>query len=364
MKQTWRNNCYNGPTDCPTREKNFWNGDTEIFINAACWIDDVRALIARWTHVGRKMHEGPYAWEDEEYVVPFALYKFFGDKEILRVKYPQMLALIEKRIEFDGMILPENPDARYRDWLNPTGHNLTERYFGRCWWLHMLDEIAKIADILGDTEKRDELRNRFNIGKEEFNRLHFDFENCEYDEKIQSALVFPLAFGLVPDTCREKVAKNLVHYIERDGNALTTGFVATRYIMNVLADEGYLDTAVSLLHRKEFPSWNYVFSTGATNMTESWYGMNDEDKSLSMSHFSLGSVVAWFFEYLGGIRVDECTAGFSHVVFAPHFSEKIGDCKVTYKTSRGLITSEWHYEDGKPVWSYSVPDGVTVEVKK
>ena len=134
--------------------------------------------------------------------------------------------------------------------------------------------------------------------------------------------------------------------------------------MNVLADTGNLDVAIMLLHRKEFPSWNYIFSTGATNMTESWRGMKDGDNSLSMSHFSLGAVVAWLFEYLGGIRVEDCSAGFSHIVLRPHFSEKIGDCRVSYKSPYGLITSEWHYEDGKPVYSYSVPEGVEVEVIK
>ena len=226
----------------------------------------------------------------------------------------------------------------------------------------MLDEVSKIADILGDTKTRDDLREKFELGREEFNRRHLDFSACEYDEKIQSALVLTIAFGIIPESCRKKAAKNLVRYIERDGNALTTGFIGTRYIMDVLADTGNLDTAVMLLRKKEFPSWNFMLDTGATNMTESWYGMVDEDKSLSMSHFSLGAVASWLFEYLGGIRVDDCDPGFSSVVLKPHFSEKIGDCRVSYKTPYGLITSEWHYENGKPVWSYSVPDGVDVKI--
>ena len=58
------------------------------------------------------------------------------------------------------------------------------------------------------------------------------------------------------------------------------------------------------------PSWLAMLSTGATAMTESWDGEDDPDKSLSMSHFSLGSVGGWFFEYLGGIRVNDCAPGF------------------------------------------------------
>ena len=124
-----------------------------------------------------------------------------------------------------------------------------------------------------------------------------------------------------------------------------------------------IDMAVKLLHRREFPSWNYVFDTGATNMTESWYGMKDPDKSISMSHFSLGSVVTFFFEYLGGISVDESAPGFSHVVLAPHFHPEIGSCSVRYRTPYGEICSEWHYEGEVPVWHYSVPEGIRCEIR-
>lgn len=360
--QTWKNNCYNGPTDCPTREKNFWNGDAQVFIHAACWIEDVCALLSRWTDCGMKTHAGPYGWEDEEYELAYTLYKFFGDINILKEKYPDMLELVKKRTEYDGMILPENPYSPYCDWLNPTGANLSADYFSSCWWLRMLDEVSVIAGILGDEATKNDLRQRFIVGREEFNRRHFDYSANEYDEKIQSAIVFPLAFNIAPDDRRVALADKLVEYIKRDGNALTTGFVATRYLMNVLADTGHEDIAIMLLHRKEFPSWNYMLDTGATNITESWFAMKDEDASISMSHFSLGAVVAWLFEYLGGIRVDDCTPGFEHVVFKPHFSKEVGDCKVSYKTAKGVIVSQWHYEGDAPMWSCSVPEGVTWEV--
>ncbi|MBQ9760460.1 MAG: family 78 glycoside hydrolase catalytic domain [Clostridia bacterium] len=362
VRQTWKNNCFNGPTDCPTREKNFWNGDAQIFSYAACWYTDADAFLGRWADVGRKMQPGPYGWEDEEYAIPWTLYKFFGDCEILRVKYPDMLALIEKRCEFDGMILPQNPHSPYNDWLNPTGQNLSPQFFSGCWHLRMLDIVSRVADVLGDTERRDMLRAQFEVGRAEFNRLHYDAKKAEYDERLQSALVFPLAFGIVPAEDRKRVGDTLCRYIAESNGALTTGFLATRYLLHVLADTGHFDTAIALLHRKEFPSWNYVFDTGATNMTESWLGMKDPDKSLSMSHFSLGSVVTFLFEYLGGIRVEECAAGFTHVVLHPCFDPTLGDCEVRYRTPQGEIRSEWHYENGNPVWSYSIPDGVSFEI--
>ena len=363
VKQTWKNNCFNGPTDCPTREKNFWNGDAQIFSYAACWCTDARSMLARWTDVGRKMQPGPYGWEDEEYAIPWALYRFFGDQEILRVKYPIMLALIEKRQEFDGMILPEHPHSPYNDWLNPTGQNLSARFFSGCWYLRMLDIVSRIAKVLGDNERCEELKTRFAMGCEEFNRRHYDAQRAEYDEKIQSALVLPLAFGILPPSERQRAGETLNQYIVENGYALTTGFLATRYLLEVLIQTGHIDTAVKLLHRKSFPSWNAMLDTGATNVTESWFGMKDPDASISMSHFSLGAAVTTFFEYFGGISVEDSAPGFSHVVLKPHFHPEIGDLCVRYRTKYGEIVSEWHYENGKPVWSYQIPDGVTFEIK-
>ena len=364
VKLAWRNNVFNGPTDCPTREKNFWNGDMQIFSHAACWYMDSYDMLARWTDIGRKMQPGPYGWEDEEFELPWTLYRFFGDIEILRAKYPDMLALIQKRREFEGMILPEHPHSPYNDWLNPTGHNLSSRYFSRCWYLRMLDIVSRVADLLGDLSKRDELRALHEKGKRAFLEAHYSYERGEFDEKTQSALVFPLAFDLLPTSERARVGDRLNQMILENGCALTTGFQATRYLLDVLADTGHLDTAVKLLHRREFPSWNYILDTGATSMTESWYGMADPDFSISMSHFSLGAAASFFFEYLGGIRVNDSDAGFSKIVLCPHFHPAIGDLEVRYQTPHGEIVSEWHYEGDRVVWNYRVPDGVEVEIRR
>ena len=106
-----------------------------------------------------------------------------------------------------------------------------------------------------------------------------------------------------------------------------------------------------------------MFEGGATAITESWLGHKDPDKSLSMCHFSLGAITGWFFEYLGGIRVKECAPGFTHIVLKPHPIEDIGSYAVKYNSCQGEIYTEWHYEDGKPVFSYKVPEGITVEVE-
>lgn len=361
-KRSWLNNIFNGPTDCPTREKNFWNGDMQIFSHTACWLTDNSDFLARWTDNGKKMHDGPYGWEDEIYELPLTLYRFYGDREILRKRFPQMLALIKKREEFPGMVLPENPISPYCDWLSPTGISPSKKFFSGCWYYHMLVSVAYVAEVLGEIKTADELKNKAAIARDEFNLRHLNADGNDYDAECQCGIVLPLAFGIAPKEAVPKLAKTLVEYIEKEDFHLTTGFIGTRYLPEVLCDNGYTKVLYKLLVQDSFPSWLNMLNSGATAICESWLGENDPDKSISMAHFSLGSVTGAFFEYLGGIRIKDSAPGLRHVVLKPHPIKEIGSLKTTYRTPYGVIITEWHYEGDTPVFSYSLPDGITAEV--
>lgn len=361
-RRSWYNNICNGPTDCPTREKNFWNGDSQIFSHTACLLSDCSDFLARWTHNGIKMEPGPYGWEDETYEIPYTLFRFYGDKAILRETYPRMLKLIDSRQEFEGMVLPEDPCSPYCDWLSPTGVSPSREFFSGCWYYHMLDRISEISGILGEQEKAKALRARADAAREEFNKRHLNAEGSDYSAQNQCGIVLPVAFGIAPVECRASLVKTLAAYIEKAGYHVTTGFIGTRYLPEVLADYGYTDVVYKLLIQPTAPSWMDMLKNGASAISESWFGLDEPDGSISMAHFSLGAVTGWFFEYLGGIRVNDSAPGLSHVVLKPHPIKEIGRFETRYKTPYGEIRTQWHYEDGRPVFRYSLPDGVTADV--
>lgn len=356
-KRSWLNNLSNGPTDCPTREKNYWNGDSQLFSQTACFLTDNSDFLARWTDNGIKMHDGPYAWEDETYEIPYTLYRFYGDIEILRARYPEMLALVEKRQEFPGMILPvKGISHQYNDWLSPGGITPDTEFFGGCWYIHMLDRVSEIASILGDTEKSAELAERAEIARSEFNKRHL--EENDYDAHCQCGIVLPIAFGIAPEHMRQRLADRLSDYVKEADYHTTTGFIGARYLFEVLADYNHADDALKIITNPTAPSWLGMLNSGATAITESWYGESDPDKSVSMSHFSLGSIVGWFFEYLGGLRVKESKPGLEEIVLKPVMIKELEHFGVTYDTGHGVIRTEWRYRDGKPEFTYSLPEGV------
>ena len=361
-RRSWYNNIFHGPTDCPTREKNFWNGDSQIFSHTACLLSDCSDFLARWTHNGIKMEPGPYGWEDEVYEIPYTLYRFYGDKGILRTTYPEMLKLIQKRQEFPGMILPEDPCAPYCDWLSPTGISPSKVFFSGCYYIHMLDCIGQIAEILGDTATAADLQAKAAAAKAEFNRRHLCPDGKDYDAHNQCGIVLPIAFGIAPEKNREALAATLADYVRQADFHVTTGFIGTRYLPEVLADYGYSDLVYRLLIQPTAPSWMDMLKDGASAISESWYGLADPDGGVSMAHFSLGAITGWFFEYLGGIRINDSTPGLSHIVLKPHPIKEIGRFEARYQTPIGEIFTHWHFEGNTPVFTYRLPEGMTAEV--
>ena len=273
-----------------------------------------------------------------------------------------MLKLIEKRQEFPGMILPvKGISHQYNDWLSPGGVTPDTEFFGGCWYIHMLKRVSEIAKILGDNEKSAELSEKAETAVRAFNEKHL-LDN-DYDAKCQSGIVLPIAFGIAPEGKRQALADRLSEYVKEADYHTTTGFIGARFLFEVLADYGHAGDAYKILKNPTAPSWLGMLSSGATAITESWYGEADPDKSLSMSHFSLGAVLGWFFEYLGGIRVNESEPGLSRVVLRPVMIPELGGFSVSYDTGHGVIRTGWKYVDGKPEFTYSLPDGVEADVR-
>ncbi len=358
--RTWYSNIMNGPMDCPTREKNFWTGDAHLFCSTACYLTDADEFLARWTHAGRKMCPEVYGWGDEKYIIPWTLYQFYRDKSVLEECYEGILKFARSRCETALRGLPKETNIGFSDWLSPTGEVMDKHFFACCFYCYMLKIVANIAEVLGDYKTSDEFASLIQPAVEAFNKKFFISEINDYLPQSQAGIVLPLAFNLVPVHREKLLAKKLNDMVLQQGQ-LTTGFVGTRYLLGVLCDYGYKDTAAMLLTKETYPSWHYMLK-GLTNMPETWKGIKDksDENSISMNHFTFGSVVGWCFEYLGGIRYRESTPGFSHVVLRPTFIKEIGSFKAEFKSSYGLISVRWHIEGSTAVYTFSAERNVTL----
>src|SRR6202008_321214 len=103
---------------------------------------------------------------------------------------------------------------------------------------------------------------------------------------------------------RAGAAERLVELIRDAGTHLGTGFLATPYLLPVLADNGHLAVAYELLLQDTAQSWMAMIERGATPIWESWNGIDEAgDAHLSLNHYSKGAVVSFLHWYVAGIRL-------------------------------------------------------------
>ena len=114
----------------------------------------------------------------------------------------------------------------------------------------------------------------------------------------------------MPDELRARTAARLVELIRAADTHLGTGFLATPYLLPVLADTGHLDVAYELLHRDTPPSWLTMVERGATTVWEEWEGIADDGSAhASLNHYSKGAVISFLHSRVAGIQLlDESPA--------------------------------------------------------
>ncbi len=353
-RHTLLSNCYNGLVDCPTREKNYWTGDAHIFCPTAMYIADCKELLARWSESGRKMCDQVYGWGDEAYEIPLTLYKFTGDKNVLIRCLGNMERQVKIRPLTKGDPLPQNPISPFNDHLMPlagnVAPNIDKYFFAHSFYCRMLSALGEIYGILGENEKAKVKEREFETAKAEFINRYFLEDQMDFEPKMQTGLVLPLAFGLFPKKYEAALGDKLNEYVLKDGR-LDTGFIGTRYLLQLLVKYGHKDTAFSLINSEKWPSWRYMLSSGATTITESWHGLS-ADLNDSKNHFTFGSVVGFMFQCFGGIDFEKSQPGFKEVALCPTVIKEMGDFAVNFKSAGGSIYSGWKISGERAIYTF------------
>jgi alpha-L-rhamnosidase len=153
----------------------------------------------------------------------------------------------------------------------------------------------------------------------------------------------------------------------RSENRLNTGFVGTPYLNHVLTASGRLDVAYELLMQKNWPSWLYSVTHGATTIWERWDGWTHDrgfqnPQMNSFNHYAYGAVGAWLYQVVAGIQVDPQRPGYEHVIFRPHplVGGPLTHAQATLETIRGRVESGWRLaKDGRLRYEVRVPVNVT-----
>jgi alpha-L-rhamnosidase len=357
-----RGNHHSGPTDCPTREKNFWNGDTSVFAETACWYGDFSRLYTAWTVSGRKVPAQEVAWTDEIVTVPWMMYAFYGDLRSASQHYEAMTALVDGRLSRaqDHLYIGQG-DTSIGDHVStdPVPHP----FFNGAIHNQSIDRLGQLAAALGKQGDAEKYRQAGAQARLAFEGHFFGDDGRLNIAGSQSAYVMALAFDLVKPESRKQIAAAFMESVAKKGYHPSTGFVCTPYLLPLVTECGGVDAAWKMVTQETSPSWGFMLKSGSTTMTETWEAYNAPVGSgTSMNHFGLGSIGRWFFEYIGGIRLDFSQPGFRKLQFMPYLPQNLQSAQVSFESVRGPVRSAWKKQDGMVEWQISVPPNTAATV--
>ncbi len=389
------------PTDCPQRDERLgWTGDAQVFCRTAAINFDVERFFEKWLgdvaieqkHFGGAVagivprpRENCYglisaAWGDVACIAPWEIYLAYGNSELLEKNYPMM----KDWVDYLRGAGPEEylwlGGHHFGDWLaldscedsyvGATSKDLiASAYFARSTEL-----LVKAGRALGkDMTEYENLYENIKTAFQSYfmengmpksdirpTRAHKE-ENSSRSGRTQTALSLILKFGLCKDCERAAIAKELNRLVEENGMRMNTGFVGTPYILHALSENGYTDTAYSLLLQEKAPSWLFSVNHGATTMWEHWDSLK-EDGSFwsadmnSFNHYAYGAVFDWMFGVSSGIT--PAMPGYREINIEPHPNKALGYADASIETRHGTVRSYWYYKDGRVCYEIEIPDGV------
>ena len=144
---------------------------------------------------------------------------------------------------------------------------------------------------------------------------------------------------LVPEDRKEKVLNTLLRQIESLGYHFDTGILATPLLLKVLTENNYGDVAYKLITQRSYPSFgHYITRDEYSCLWEDWHGNS------SRCHPMFGSVVAWFYDTLLGIRYDSERPGMKHIIICPRPIGDLSFCKGSFRTTATLFIPKQYTE--------------------
>ena len=384
------------PTDCPTRERHGWTGDAQLFFTSASYIFSFAPFARKYMRDvydwqkknGRLPHiapeggsdfymwtmNGSVGWSDVGVLIPWRYSKIYGDDTILREYYDGMAKyarFMEKRIGKTTPVFSEkvrlskegrkyvvNMGQSYGEWAEPVdvGGGFRWQDFvnphpevSTAYTAWIMRLMAEIAGRLGYEYDAKEFRSYADGCKKAYQEL-VSGGKYTLDTDRQAQLVRPLYLDLLNEEQTAFAKKRLIGALERYGWRLGTGFLSTPMILYVLADID-IEYAYRLLENEEIPGWLSMPKAGANTIWESWEGPNAQGAIASLNHYSKGAVVEWLFSGCCGIRVD----GENHFTIAPQPGGHLIQAKARYDSVYGTVESEWEKQDGKTVFTVTVP---------
>jgi alpha-L-rhamnosidase len=394
-----RGNFLSIPTDCPQRDERLgWTGDIQVFGPSANFLFDTGAMLGHWLKdVASEQADNdgippfvvpnildsdtgdsswgkfPQAvWDDVVILLPWSLYRAFGDISILKRQYPSMQMWLERGVRRGADGLWDSSFHQLGDWLDPSappdrpGEAKTDGTFvADAYLVHVTHLMSVISEELGLKGEAARYVVEHKKLKKAFGKKYITIEGLPVAD-TQTALALTIMFDLFKTPDQAKVAAaRLGRAVKLANFKVATGFVGTPIVTHALSSVGLQDLAYRMLFERGCPSWLYPITMGATTIWERWNSMLPDGsinpgEMTSFNHYALGSIVQWLHEVVGGISPLE--PGWKHSLIRPVPGGALTHAEVKHDTPYGMLSCKWSADAGKFRLLITVPPNTTAEV--
>ena len=388
MMSTFRSNYHGFPEDCPGREKCGWLGDAQVVCNTGIMNYDMEASYEKYIHDFRTEDEVYRVWQMiapgkrgcgeasplwgcANVIMPYWMYRYYGNDGIVRSHWDQMEKWMaheiadgqrDKSMYADELIISRG----LGDWCPPTGNRGDRRipvpesstamfYETAC----LMDELSKELGLPTALDYAD-LAARI---KETFNRHFWIPELHRYSTWGTCGVA--LMTGLYPDGEHDALVKALLKLMEEDDYAMATGIYGNKYLIPALSIEGYGDIALKYMFNRGFHSFGTMMDKGATSLWECLehdFTMPREVGTASYNHPMHSGFAYFLYAYVGGIK--PLTPGFATFEVSPCDYEGIPYATVSHVSPFGEIKVDFKREGDKTTYTVTVPAGAVGYFRK
>ncbi len=385
---TWTIRCLNlggQMADCPHRERmGYGDGQTSIETqimnrNAASfytkwandWMVDQDSKTGQFPHTSPHFVEswGGPGWGGLGSVLPWKMYLYYGDTRLLEQAYDFMLKYAQflESKSTDNILRQETlgREQFLGDWVPPrrgmdSGNwpeTLACEIFNNGYRLYLWQIMEGAARALGKISDADQYAALLDSIRPAIHETFYNVKNNQYGLDEQVYQVMPLMTGIVPESLRETVQTKLEDLIlVKNSGHLDTGMLGTYFLIQYLHEAGRSDLLYGIYSQKTYPSWGYMISRGATTFWEQWNGY------WSQIHSCFASPGSWFYQGLGGIRLDPAVPAFKKIIIKPEIVGDLTWVNCYHNSMYGRVVCNWEMEESVFSMDIEVPTNTTATV--
>ncbi len=382
VRWTEESNLHGIPTDCPQRDERMgWLNDMaarseELIYNfeganfLTKFVSDIADAQLENGAIGDTApYQSGYRPADPVSIafllIPFLLYQHYGDTRAMTRHYESMRRWVDylsSRSE-GGLLKYSN----FGDWAPPAEEGVVGsegvgalsaktpgELVSTAFHHGSLTLLARISDILGKSTESFYYHAAAAEVRKAFHANYWSESLSGYGSGNQACNAIALYFDVVPSHLRRRVVQSLVTDVERRGFHLNTGNLSTKYLLEVLSQEGFADVAFKIATQTTYPSWGFMLEKGATTLWERWEELHGGGMN-SHNHAMLGSIGSWFYRHVAGIFMETTESQPPHVVIRIPTVTEVSMAEATLPTIWGEVAVAWKKTADSINVSVSIP---------